>query len=167
MGAYSDSPASGTGGMQPDVQEVRVIARGGAKLKGQVVVLDEAASDADVSTVNRNENSVHRNVINAATANHRQYGKPLVCLEAIEDNREGRAAFGGQVQALVKRSGGAAGIVIGTPLVLATDGSLNATLVAGEKVVGKLMQALAATTTPQMATVLLSGDDGGFGTVPA
>lgn len=165
MSAYTNSPAAGTGGFHPDVNEVRVIVRGKAASRGEVMVLDDASSDPNVDSNRLDERSIHRNVIEPDTINHQRYGKPVIMLDDTGEDREGRAARGGQVMALCTRSDGSEALPTGTPLSIATNGTLNASLTATHKVVAKLAAAVTLDGTAKLVPVVLSDSDGGFGTV--
>jgi hypothetical protein len=162
MNGYTKSPYAGTGGFYPDVDEVRVIAKGAAVARGAVRVLDHARVIA--TSIDNTETSVHRCVIAPATTDARRYGVAVIALEDGLQDREFVAARAGQVLAIVTKASN--DVAAGAPLVMTAGGLLSADLTAGHKVIAR---ALAAITAPgaggKLGMVLF--DPQGFGVVPA
>jgi hypothetical protein len=151
------SPIGGPGGYQPEVEEIRAINRtGSAIVQGQVVQLDLANSDGDVS-----DNSIgattsgFRNVIAPAAATPGRILAVYLGTASLADNAEGLFAVSGKVKALVQKNSGS--IAAGNGLVASTSGYFDADSSAGDVICAVALEAATDPSTAQLKDVLFDG----------
>tara|TARA_R110002124_G_C8614130_1_gene485644 strand:+ start:81 stop:548 length:468 start_codon:yes stop_codon:yes gene_type:complete len=152
------SSIQGPLGLTPTVIDVRVTARGGAKVKGEVVKFGTLATTSDAAittTAVGSKTSIFSNVIESA-ANPTTGELHGVCLEAIADDAEGMVRFQGVVDAL---GGDTSAIGVATT-VEGASGELIATTTETDVV---LALPLVALTNGGLHSVLFNG--AGFGNV--
>ncbi len=146
-----------TVGLEGWQQKCRVVARGGNRAVGYVGMFDLANSDAAVTS---NKSGVETSglasiVAPVDTGTELKFGLFCVCAEAISDDQVGNAVYKGRVKALCKVASG--NITPGMPLTVATDGTLTADVVAGDKVVGIALETITTPTSGTLCDVLFDG----------
>ncbi|MHA7813259.1 MAG: hypothetical protein ACX94C_07715 [Phycisphaerales bacterium] len=147
-------------GLEGWKQTCRVVARGGDRAVGFVGMFDIGNSDAAVTS---NQSGVANSGLSSIvapvdTGTELKFGMFCVLTEAISDDQQGNALYKGRVKALVKKASG--NISAGDPLTVATDGSLTADVVSGDKVVAIALEGKAGPSTAVLADVLFDGIHG-------
>lgn len=145
-------------GLESWEQKCRVVMRGGAGSKGDLVMFDIANSDAAVTT---NQAGVAESGLSSviapvnAQANYAQYA---VLLEDIADDQEGEALYRGAVNAACVRVVGTTNIAAGDPLT-ADDSGLRSDVVTGDKIIARAAEDITITTadTAVLGNVIFDG----------
>lgn len=155
-------------GWSSDVLDVRVVARGGAKTRGDLVQfdLDWANKDAATTTATLGATtSVHVNVVTPTAAGIILH--PMgICLEDIADDGYGWIRVKGTVEAKVEKSSGADNINTGAGCIGTTSGTLDNALTADARYLAMALGALSGTPAiaATMIPVYFDGTPGGLGT---
>ena len=136
-------------GLLPVQQRVRVIMRGAAGSRGQVVQFDLARGNAATTSALVAESTSSLVNVAAPTAAGIKYGLCAVLESDVAQNGKAWAIVRGRVYALCKKTSGS--ITYGDPLQMEASGTaLQATLAANARVVAI---SLGTATTPTTATL--------------
>lgn len=146
-------------GFEPELRTVRAIPRGAAAAKGEIWQFDLARSDGDTTNFQvGDDNSCFANLV-ASSAAGVESGVFAIALEAIAEDKPGRWALCGLVEALVQKNSG--NIAINDVLVsTASQKYLDADVTAGARHLAKAMEAKTGPSTATLAWVWFDGLDG-------
>lgn len=152
-------------GFQPSEIDVTLMNRSGARVVGDIVMLDFGQSDAAVDSIEPGDSgSVFANAIlpteaatGSANALALQWGVFAIVLRAAADDAPMLVRMRGIVDAIVV---GTAATALGEPLVaVASQDNLDSDVVAGDKVLGICLTATAGAPA-ELVPVLFDGING-------